>query len=525
MSLAVDTRPAAAQVEPISVEFRSALEPYGSFQNVQRWGEVWVPNNVPRDWRPYTVGHWVYSDDYGWYWASDQSEAPWGWIVFHYGRWVFIDDLGWVWVPGREWGPAWVDWRRGTRFFGWAPLPPDEIIVDVRDEPQYWIFVEPADFLAADIADVFIEPEPAFFSATVVVNETFVLRDRGFAVNPGIEPSFVAAAIGRPVPQFQVRPHVLAGSAAAVPGAVQVSAQDLRRPDFRQSLIQQTNIRETNNTIQPAASVPRPQPLGRNERGRLGQTPPRAASSVAQQAPQQPGTTGAAPGQQPRGVTGAQQPGQLGRGAAGASPEQQRGLRERGATGPTPPEQQRRLYNRAPSGPTSGERTPGERGAIAPAPEQRRGVQERGLQQRGLQERGATGPTPLEQQRRLYNRAPSGPTPGERGAIAPTPEQRRGVQERGLQQRGLQERGATGTAPREELNRGPGGPSAQERGLRERGAGGPSPSQGRQLFNRAPSGPGGGSGGGGSPRGLGERGGGGPAFGGGGDRRGPEQGR
>jgi hypothetical protein len=56
MSLAVDVRPAAAQVEPISVEFRSALEPYGSFQNVQRWGEVWVPNNVPRDWRPYTVG-------------------------------------------------------------------------------------------------------------------------------------------------------------------------------------------------------------------------------------------------------------------------------------------------------------------------------------------------------------------------------------------------------------------------------------------------------------------------------------
>src|SRR5262249_20924828 len=149
MSLAVDVRPAAAQVEPISVEFRSALEPYGSFQNVQRWGAVWVPNNVPRDWRPYTVGRWVFSDDYGWYWASGQSEAPWGWIVFHYGRWAFIDDLGWAWVPGREWGPAWVHWRRGTRHFGWAPLPPDEIIVDVRDEPQYLIFVEPADFLAA----------------------------------------------------------------------------------------------------------------------------------------------------------------------------------------------------------------------------------------------------------------------------------------------------------------------------------------------------------------------------------------
>jgi hypothetical protein len=441
---------------------------------------------------------------------------------------VFIDDLGWVWVPGREWGPAWVDWRRGTRYFGWAPLPPDEIIVDVRDEPQYWIFCRPEDFLATDIATVFIEPEPAFFSETVVVNETFVLRDRGFAVNPGIEPSFVAAAIGRPVPEFQVRPHVLAGTAAALPGAMQVSAQDLRRTDFRRSLVQQTNIRETNNTIRPAASVPRPQPLGRNERGRLGQTPPHAARSVAPQAPPQPGTTGAAPGQQPRGVTGAEQPRQPERGAAGAPPEQQRGLRERGATGPTPPEQQRRLYNRAPSGPTPEERTPRSRGAIPPAPEQQRGVQERRLQQRGLQEGGATGPTPLEQQRRLYNRAPSGPTPEERtprsrGAIAPAPEQQRGIQERGLQQRGLQERGAT--APRQELNRSPSGPSGQERGYRERGAGGPSPSQERQLFNRAPSAPGGGGGGGGAPRGLGERGGGGPGLGGGGERRGAEQGR
>ena len=474
MSLAVNVRPAAAQVEPISVEFRSALEPYGSFQNVQRWGEVWVPNNVPRDWRPYTVGRWDFSDDYGWYWASGQSEAPWGWIVFHYGRWAFIDDLGWAWVPGREWGLAWVYWRRGTRHFGWAPLPPDEIIVDVRDEPQYWIFCRPEDFLATDIATVFIEPEPAFFSETVVVNETFVLRDRGFAVNPGIEPSFVAAAIGRPVPEFQVRPRVLAGTAAALPGAMQVSAQDLRRTDFRQSLVQQTNIRETNNTIRPAASVPRPQPLSRNERGRLGQTPPRAASGVTQQPPQQPGTTGAAPGQQPRGVTGAQQPRQPERGAAGAPPEQQRGLRERGATGPTPPEQQRRLYNRAPSGPTPEERTPRERGAVAPAPGQ----------------------------------------------------QQRGVQERGLQQRGLQERGATGTAPREDFTRGPRAPSGQDRGFRDRGAGGPSPSQERQLFNRAPSGPGAsGGGGGGAPRGLGERGGGGHGLGGAGERRGPEQGR
>jgi hypothetical protein len=30
--------PASAQVEPISVEFRTALEPYGAFRRVARWG-------------------------------------------------------------------------------------------------------------------------------------------------------------------------------------------------------------------------------------------------------------------------------------------------------------------------------------------------------------------------------------------------------------------------------------------------------------------------------------------------------
>jgi hypothetical protein len=68
-----------------TAEFRTALEPHGRWQISSRWGEVWVPANRPRDWRPYTVGHWVYTDDWGWYWIEDQSEAVWGMIVFHYG--------------------------------------------------------------------------------------------------------------------------------------------------------------------------------------------------------------------------------------------------------------------------------------------------------------------------------------------------------------------------------------------------------------------------------------------------------
>jgi hypothetical protein len=81
--------PAQAQVS-LSVQFRSALEPHGRWERHARWGEVWIPANRPRDWRPYTLGRWVYTDDWGWYWIEDQSEAAWGLVTYHYGRWVYM---------------------------------------------------------------------------------------------------------------------------------------------------------------------------------------------------------------------------------------------------------------------------------------------------------------------------------------------------------------------------------------------------------------------------------------------------
>jgi hypothetical protein len=352
---------AAAQGESISAEFRTALEPYGSFRHVRRWGEVWVPERVSRDWKPYTFGHWVYSDDYGWYWDSDRDEAPWGWVAFHYGRWVFDNDIGWAWVPGREWGPAWVEWRRGSGHVGWAPLPPDDIIVDVRDDPQYWVFVRPHDFLATRIATFLVEPEPAILDDTAVVNETVVVHERNFAVNPGIAPAFLAAEIGRPIPAFQVQPRILAGT-ANIQGAIQVRAQDLKRADVRNSIVQESNVRQTNNTIRPASSVPRPQPLGPNERGRLGQNPPRAASGVAQQAPQQPGALQTQEGANrlgPRSTTG----------TVGRAPERgpEQGLRERGPQPGT--------VGRAPErGPEQGLRERGPQpGTVGRAPERGQG--------------------------------------------------------------------------------------------------------------------------------------------------------
>ncbi len=100
--------------------FYSSLSPYGRWIENSAYGMCWRPIGVPNWWRPYTYGHWVWSD-YGWTWVSNY---PWGWATFHYGRWVFDPPYGWIWVPGYVWAPSWVEWRWGGGYAGWAPMPP-----------------------------------------------------------------------------------------------------------------------------------------------------------------------------------------------------------------------------------------------------------------------------------------------------------------------------------------------------------------------------------------------------------------
>ena len=101
-------------------EFYDELQPYGTWVNDPQYGNVWVPD-VDGDFRPYaTQGYWAMTN-YGNTWVSDY---PWGWATFHYGRWHFDDYYGWEWVPGNEWAPAWVSWRNGGGYYGWAPMGP-----------------------------------------------------------------------------------------------------------------------------------------------------------------------------------------------------------------------------------------------------------------------------------------------------------------------------------------------------------------------------------------------------------------
>ncbi|MER9682875.1 hypothetical protein NKJ23_26735 [Mesorhizobium sp. M0184] len=162
LSLVSEAR--AATTVSIST-FYEDLSSYGDWVSYHG-ATVFVPVDVPDDWRPYTLGHWVYTEQYGWLWVSDE---PFGWATYHYGRWGYADDIGWYWVPGTRWAPAWVSWRRDREHIIWAPLPPrrdpDLISIEVTFDTTpdyYWVVVPTREFLAADISVVVIRDEPEF---------------------------------------------------------------------------------------------------------------------------------------------------------------------------------------------------------------------------------------------------------------------------------------------------------------------------------------------------------------------------
>jgi hypothetical protein len=131
---------APAPVGEVTVaDFYEPLAAYGGWVEVAPYGNVWVPSDevVGEGFTPYgSGGQWV-STDQGWVFQS-QWDNEWGWATYHYGRWLYTEAYGWAWVPDVEWGPAWVDWRYGGAYVGWAPLPPVGVMLMA---PTY-VFVE-----------------------------------------------------------------------------------------------------------------------------------------------------------------------------------------------------------------------------------------------------------------------------------------------------------------------------------------------------------------------------------------------
>jgi len=181
------------------------LAAWGEWLTVPGVGWVWKPSSrvVGRDFRPYaTNGRWLWTDA-GWYFDSDWS---WGWLPFHYGRWFPDPTLGWLWVPGTAWAPAWVDWRFGGGFVGWAPLPPPGLAIGLSIGFPSWCFVPAFNFLAPDVV-VFVVPRVRVrevFVVTRPLHETVVVGRARILRGPPVER--VERVIGHPVRRVVVAP-------------------------------------------------------------------------------------------------------------------------------------------------------------------------------------------------------------------------------------------------------------------------------------------------------------------------------
>lgn len=180
-------------------DFYAPLTPYGRWVEVGAYGRCWIPAHVDPGWRPYANGYWQRTDA-GWYWVS---EEPWGWATYHYGRWDFHARHGWIWVPHTQWAPAWVTWREGGGYVGWAPLRPSVtfgVNIGVADyEPAFasraYVFVEHRRMLDP------IRPRTVIVNNTTIINKTVNITNvkvvNKTVINEGPRPEVIERASGR----------------------------------------------------------------------------------------------------------------------------------------------------------------------------------------------------------------------------------------------------------------------------------------------------------------------------------------
>jgi hypothetical protein len=232
-----------------TADFETPLAARGTWLMVGSYGRCWRPA-VGRDWRPYCDGQWVWTDC-GWYWASDE---PWAWACYHYGTWTYDPDSGWVWVPGINWAPAWVTWREGGGYIGWAPCAPPGGMID----PSFFAFVDVAHF------HDHIRPSALTLNNAAVASHTEPLHDpiresrnidgtrQYVMVNPGPDVDSIRKVTGQNVGAVPVQQAVLQ---TPLPSGVQRSSPNAS-PEGRPG----STLTSPNATMPANPSGPRTSP-------------------------------------------------------------------------------------------------------------------------------------------------------------------------------------------------------------------------------------------------------------------------
>jgi hypothetical protein len=272
--------------------FYNSLAPYGVWFWDADYGWAWTPSGLPPDWRPYTDGEWIFTDA-GWCWQSDQV---WGWAPFHYGRWSFRPARGWVWVPAAVWAPAWVAWRSGGGWVGWAPLPPQVgwragigletggFDLDAGIEPYWWSFCDDAHFvggrLRARIAT--LPRNVTLIRQTRSVTNLVIVDNR--VVDSGLGVGGIERAMHKPVTRYRIVEMPGPGTRPQPPrgGVVRVY-----RPDVPDTRSQSPPERPSQAPSRPAAAAVVPGAIVPGA-VRSGTVPPRNVPTATPQTPPPP---------------------------------------------------------------------------------------------------------------------------------------------------------------------------------------------------------------------------------------------
>lgn len=233
-----------------TADFYAPLGTLGTWVTVGTYGRCWHPSGVAVTWRPYCDGTWVWTDC-GWYWESDE---PWSWACYHYGRWVLDAGAGWIWVPDVEWAPAWVWWRTGGGYIGWAPCPPAGVIV----APAAFAFVAEGHFHDP------VRPTTIIVNNTTIINQTTVQNNfrhetrvidggsRRVALSDGPSLETVQKATGKTISAVPVQEAIrrtsmpstvrqTAPAPATAPNKAQAIPEQSQKPGFQEPPVKGQN--------------------------------------------------------------------------------------------------------------------------------------------------------------------------------------------------------------------------------------------------------------------------------------------
>jgi uncharacterized protein DUF6600 len=387
----------------VSVDFFYNNLAGGNWIDVEGYGYGWQPDIAVSDpnWRPYADGYWAYTD-YGWTWVSYED---FGWATYHYGRWANLADYGWMWFPGSDldWGPAWVSWRTGGDYVGWAPLPPrgpgivyegqpigGQVDVEFDIGPQFYNFCDVRFIGEPVLRDRIFPPAQNITYINDTVNVTNITVQNNVVYNYGPDYNVLNSYSTRPIQRLAIQRQPAADLSAAVKSGALTRVQG-------------------NNLV-----VAAPQKIAKPT---TGIAPPKVKTKVAQPRVEH-GWAGVANADQikqkirtenPKNVPPPTRPPAQGRAAAGVSPAGSPGATAApAATAPVAPGR-RGKPGRVPPGATV---APGAPAGISPSPGVTASPFERG---RGRGRAGAVGTPAVSPSERISPAAGATASPFERG--------------------------------------------------------------------------------------------------------------